>query len=245
MQFLKDRKIQLTGAAALVLVAAAIGYFSLRNNESKVPYEDSSPRQLQGFTFFDIDKNSTYSEGLRSRLKERLGPGVREDMGLIDLRVNDLGFFKAHFPDLFRLHMQLNDEKGARIEHNIVKLTYRNARQKNLPFFYVELIFSNYSKNPLFFRIKSKKEGADIVDTIKEKYGEAAVIDPSGDNGRLLSWKKDRDHLILYITQDRFGDPEFHIMIYYVENIASFMAVEAKERKQREEATKKAGQTAF
>jgi hypothetical protein len=250
--------VLILSAAGVLVVLIVIGFLIFGNNEGnnkgKIPNKSekaSSAPRPEGFTFFDIGPDSTYTFEMREKLDDRLGAGVLETRGLIDLTISYREFFRTRFPELYGIHAQLNDETGARVEHDIIKLTYRYAQRKNTPFFYVELIFSNNSKNPLFFRIKSKKEGADIVDTLKEKYGKSMKLDPpggvnpSGDDDTLLVWKKNKDYLVIWITKDRFGDPEFHIMIYYVENIDKLIAMEKEERKRLEEAKKKAGQTAF
>ncbi len=258
MWVLKNKKVKFISAVGVLVAIGIIGFLIFGNNEGDdkkyIPITSnkaSTELRPEGFTFFDIGANSTYTFEMGEKLEDRLGAGVFETKGLIDLTIRYREFFETHFPELFRIHMQLNDKTGARVEHNIIKLTYRYAQRKDTPFFYVELIFSNDSKKPLFFRIKSKKEGADIVDTLKKKYGKSieinpsGEIDPSGKDDTLLVWKKDKDYLVIWLTKDRFGDPEYHIMIYYVENIEKLIAIEKEEKRRQAETKKKAGQTAF
>ena len=115
----------------------------------------------------------------------------------------------------------------------------------NAPFDYVELIFLNGSKKPLLFRIKLKKEGTIIVETLKEKYGEPKTFDWVENPGKSLYWKKDRAVLIVSIVEDRFGDPELHVVIYFVENIEILLDTEKKEILRKQEEIKKKGKTAF
>ena len=242
---LQRKTVLILSAAILLLIVIVVGLMVFGGNETGDPNQKASNLELEGFTFFDIGANSVYAEAMRDRLGEKLGTSVVETRGLIDLTINYQRFFDNYFPQLYRLHQQLNDDTGARVEHNIIKLTFRYAQRKNSPFFYVELVFSEHSKNPLFFRIKSKKEGADIVGTIKNKYGKAIQIEPSETDDMILFWKEHKDHLVILTTKDRFGEPEYHIMIYYVDNIEKLITIELEEKKGKAAAKKKAGQTAF
>jgi len=249
MRFFQSRKFYFFIGAILLVVLTAIGFFLFGNNDSdgtdQPVKQTSESRPSGGFTFFDIGPTSIFSGKIREVLEKQLGPSVLETNGLIDLTIKYRSFFERNFPDLFRLHMRLNDETGARVEHNIIKLTFRYAQRKNTPFFYVELIFSNFSKKPLFFRIKSKKEGAIIVDKFKKKYGKSMRIDQADTEDTTLYWKDNKDYLVVNMTKDRFGAPEFHIMIYYVENIEELISTEEKEKSRQQEVRKKAGQIAF
>ena len=166
------RRIMLIASAAiLLLIMVIIAFMVINDTEIGGPDQITPDANLEGFTFFDIGADSIYNKSMRDRLDDKLGTSVVETRGLIDLTIKYQKFFEKSFPQLYRLHLQLNDTSGARVEHNIIKLTFRYAQRQNSPFYYVELIFSEYTRNPVFFRIKTKKEGADIVDTIKTKYG--------------------------------------------------------------------------
>ena len=178
-------------------------------------------------------------------MEEKLGSDVLETKSTIDLTTNSRGFLKSYLPEIYRLNMKLNDETGARVEHNIIKLTYRYALKKNTPFFYVELVFSNASKRPLYFKINAKKEAAGIINEIREKYGEPQTIELPGAKGTVFQWQRDNDVFVISKKKDRLGDPEFHLMIYFVENIKDLVRLEERERKKREEVRKKAVRKAF
>lgn len=239
------RSMFIVSTGILLLIVIIIAFMFIDNKEIEDPDRKTSNTELEGFTFFDIGAGSVYSESTRNRLRGKLGTSVVETRGLIDLTIKYQRFFEKNFPQLYRLHQQLNDADGARVEHNIIKLTFRYAQRKKSPFYYVELVFSENSRHPLFFRIKSKKEGADIVETLKAKYGNADRIEPSETDDTILSWTEKKDRLIILITKDRFGDFEYHIMIYYVDNIEKLISFELEERKKKIEPRKKAGQTAF
>ena len=152
---------------------------------------------------------------------------------------------QSYFKTLDQLNQRLNFPPGERVEHNIIKLRYRYAQRKQVPFKYVELIFSNYTQKPLLFKIASKKEGAFIVDTIREKHGEPKTINWEREEGRSLYWEKNKSFLIISILKDRYGDPEYHTVIYFTPNIEVLLSKEEQVARQREEAIKKKGKTAF
>jgi hypothetical protein len=230
--------------SGVILVFTVVMFLFLGNSEEESPPVLPS-RPDSGFTFFNLGSNTLFTNEIRNHLRSQLGSDVLETNTIIDLSVNYNGFLKEFFPNIHQLNVKLNDSSGARIEHNIIRLTYRYALQNNTPFYYVELSFSNYSKLPLYFMIKSKKEGAGIIDTFDVKYGKATPIDWAGENGSAFYWKKNKDILLVSKRKDRFGLPEYHITMYFVENINQLISLEDKIRKERQESKKKAGKTAF
>ena len=244
MRILKNKKYLLLIVSGIILVLAAGIFLLLDNHEEEItPVTPSGPPS--GFTFFDIGANTRFTKEIRESLEAQLGSDVLETNTIIDLSVNYNGFLKKFFPNIHRLNVKLIDSSGARIEHNTIKLTYRYALRKNTPFYYVELVFSNYVKLPLYFMIKSKKEGAEIIDAFNTKYGEANKIDWAGEKGSALYWKENNDILLVSKLKDRFGLPEYHITMYFVENINQLISLEDKVKTEREASKKKAGKTAF
>jgi hypothetical protein len=146
---------------------------------------------------------------------------------------------------LNELNRALNYPLGERIEHNIVKLMFRYARKENLPFDYVELVFSNYSQRPLLFRINFKKDEANIVQTLKSKYGEPRPIDWKNKGGQSMYWDKDNDILIVSLVPDQFGNPEYQIRIFFVENIKALLTTESAEKEKQKSKRARSGKTAF
>jgi hypothetical protein len=122
---------------------------------------------------------------------------------------------------------------------------YRYARKKDVPFHYIELLFSDYTHKPLFIKIASKKDVSGIIDSIRKKYGQPATIDWQRDSGRSMHWINKRDILIVSIAADRRGDLVYHITIYYFDNLEELLATEENERRLREEKRKQAGKAAF
>jgi len=238
------KKITIAIALAVIVIGTVLLSMALfsSDKQTRLPSADAEPR---GFSFFNVGAMTAFSDDVRATLDDRLGSGVLETRGTIDLRAGNRDFLKQHNPEIYRFHSQLNDKAGARVEHDIIKLTYRYALKKNTPFFYVELVFSNASKLPLFFRIKAKKEGADIIDEIREKYGKPEEITASADMNPTLSWQQGDDVFIIFQNRDRFGDPEFLLMIYFKKNIKELIDMEEKERIKTEKERKKSVRKAF
>lgn len=245
MSLVKNKKFQISAiifsVATLILIVAFI-------NDDKTP--DSSKRLSdesgsESFTFFELGENTIFSKDVREKLKDKLGSDAIERWNTMDLAINYNGFLKTYFPELFELNKKLNSPAGERVEHDTIQLTYRHARKKKAPFEYVKLIFSNYNKKPLLFYIKSKKEGSDIIETIAKKFGQAKTINWDKEAGRSLYWEKNKSILIISISNDRFGNPEYYTTIYYVPNLEKLVIREQNKIKQREEEIKKRGKTAF
>ena len=214
--------------------------------EKKEPAENQTAQvPSDSFTFFDLGRQSTLSKSVRNDLKQRLGRHAIEYRSIIDLDINFYGFLKKYFPSLYELNQNLNFPPGERIEHNTVKLMYRYARKENIPFDYVELVFSNYSQHPLLFRINFQKDEANIIETLKTKYGEPLLIDWKDKNGQSMYWEKNKDLLIVSLVPDQFGNPEYQIRIYFVGNIKTLLATESAEKEKAESQRAKSGKTAF
>jgi len=199
----------------------------------------------ESFTFFDLGKSSRFSASVRKNLNRQLGNDAIAKRSPLDLEINYYGFLKEHFPALQALNVQLNPSTARRVEHNTVKLMYRYARKENVPFDYVELIFSDYSQHPLLFRINFQKDEANIIETLKTKYGEPLRIDWKDQNGESMYWEKNEDLFIVSLVPDQFGNPEYQIRIYFVENIKTLLATERAEKEKEESQRAKSGKTAF
>lgn len=229
-------------AAVLLGLILALVVFAC-SSEEKVNTGDQS--RTDGFTFFDVGGTTLFSNPLRDQLGERLGSDAIEYRSIIDLDVEGKGLLPLHFPEVAELNARLNSPLGERIEHNTIKLMYRYAGRKNLPFSYVEFMFSNYTKRPLFIKIESKKDIADIIDTLEDKYGQPQMIPSKDTTDRILYWKNNRDVFLVAVFPNRRGDLEYRMMIYYFDNLEELLATEEQERRAREEKRKSAGRSAF
>lgn len=205
----------------------------------------SAQTNPESFAFFNLGVDSELTDTVRDELKEKLGSDAVERWSTLDLNINFKGFLQKYFKELDEINQRLNNPPGERVEHNIIKLRYRYARIKKVPFEYVEFVFSNYTKKPLLFKISSTKEGAFIVDTIKAKYGEPAVVNWEQEEGHSLYWQKNKSFLIISIGKDRYGNPEYHTVIFFVPNIQELLFTEQQEAQRREEEIRKKAKTAF
>ena len=205
----------------------------------------SQPSTTESFTFFELGKTTRLTKSVRSNLNDKLGRDAIERRSIIDLEINQKDFLKKYFPEVDRLNQQLNYPPGERVEHNTVKLMYRYARKKNVPFRLVELLFSEYTNNPLLFKINFKVDEANTIETLQEKYGEPKIINWSGEDGQSRYWQKNGDLLIVSRIPDRFGKIDYQIVIYFIGNIQQLIDTEKKEREAEEQQRAKTGKKAF
>jgi hypothetical protein len=226
---------------SFLLAVAVLLLLSCSTDEQSTDYSRS---QTEGITFFDVGAETVYSDALRDRLRKNLGPDAIAYRSTIDLEFNAKGFLQRHFPVLHDLNQRLNTPAGERVEHDTVKLMYRYAVKENLPFSYVEVVFSNISGKPLFIQVRSR-DLSDIIRTLEEKYGSPQAIDQPADEGRVFFWRDHRDVLLVSIIPTWRGDKEYRLAIYYVDNLEKLVAVEEKERRQKEEERRRAGEKIF
>jgi hypothetical protein len=198
-----------------------------------------------GFTFFDVGADTRFSDDLRERLSERLNNDAIEYRTLIDLEFNRKGFLQTHFPILHDLNTRLNSPAGERVEHNTIKLMYRYAVKKDLPFNYVEILFSNYTRKPLYIYIQSEKEISEVIETLKQKYGQPETVAWDEGEARTLYWQKESEFFLASTLTTRLGDFEYRLVIYYADNLEALIAAEEEERRLLEEQRQKAGRKAF
>ena len=227
-------RLFLSGLAAVMLLACS--------TDDQSP--DYSQGQTEGITFFDVGAETVFSDALRDRLRKNLGPDAIAYRSTIDLEFNAKGFLQCQFPVLYDLNQRLNTPPGERVEHDTVKLMYRYAVKENLPFSYVELVFSNDSGKPLLIQVRSR-DLSGIIRTLEEKYGNAQTIDQPAEDGRFFFWSDRRDVLLVSIMSTWRGDKEYQLVIYYVDNLENLVAVEEKERRQKEEERRRAGEKIF
>ncbi len=232
----KTRKVRISAAVAgLCLVGLVL--FLILGRDAAPPPEPGVSDPGEGFTFFDIGRDTLLTEGLQQRLEGELGSAVKERWANLNLTLNYPGFLEAYFPQLAELNETLKDEAPLRPEETPIKLTFRHTHRKETPFRRVDLVFSSYSLKPMFFRILAKKgEGAAVVETIKDKYGPYRriewddEIEWDGQEGETLVWRHNGDLLLATITPDRYGDPSFHIAIYYMENLQKTAEIKEQNR---------------
>ena len=229
------------GIMVMLMLCLLVLMFSACGDNKEPAADKRAPDASESFTFFDMGRNSRYSESVRKGLSRQLGNDAIERRGLLNLEINYYGFLQEHNPALHKLNVQLNPSSGERIEHNISRLMYRYARKKNLPFDFVELIFSNYSQLPLAFKIDLKEDETNVIQTLETKYGEPQQVDWQNKNGQSMFWEKNGDMLFVSLVPDQFGNPKYQIRIFFVNNIQALIEQEKIEKEDQE----KSGQKAF
>jgi hypothetical protein len=199
----------------------------------------------ESFTFFELGTNTKLTEDIREDLGKKLGRDAIERRSILDLNTNYAGFIKKYLPKINELNRKLNFPPGERVEHNTVKLMYRYAQRENAPFDYVELVFWEFNKTPLLFKINFKIDETGIIETLKTKYGPPQVIDWKEENGKSMVWRKNMDLLLVSEVPDQFGRHEYQIFIYFVQNLKRLIEIEQNELKKREQQRAKSGERAF
>lgn len=210
------------------------------------PAEDRTASAKQSFTFFGVGTNTRYTEDLRDRLGSQLGADAIERLSTINLSIEPAGLLAKYFPEIDRIDRALNQPPlGRRTRHKSVRLMYRYASQKNLPFDYVELLFSGYNRSPLMITIRSEKNLSDIRQTLEEKYGLPELIQLDEDNQTVYYWQNNRNYLLISRRIGRLGRAEYLIRIYYVGHLNELVDTEAQQRRLEEEKRRQAEGKAF
>lgn len=246
MPSLPKKSFLIFGGALLLLAAGGAVFLFLfwKNGDTGENLVSSRP-QTNGFSFLDLDGNTPLTKSIRSELTERLGSDAITRRGTLNLADNFEGLLETHFRELDRLNQRLNYSPRERIEHEITRLVYRYPNRKRLPFNFVELLFANATNLPLLFRIVAGKDGAPIIETLKERYGPPDVIQWGEEKNKALYWKKDGDLLLASATRDQRGEPEYHFAFFFSGNITALVGAEEQVRRERLREKERAGKRAF
>ncbi len=214
--------------SVVFLSLIVIAGFMVFRGEITEKGDSGSRNSSDGFTFFEVGPGTKLNSGLRHDLEKKLGSGSVETWSTVNLEFLDPGFLDKYFPRLAELNRKMNDERGQRIEHNTVKLTYRYIPQDVYPFDYAELLFSGYSGKPVYCRIRARKKGDEILSVLESKYGTPNRIQRGGDEEFSCYWEKSDDILIYSNTPDLLGNPGYRIAIYYVGNLENMVFKERR-----------------
>ena len=240
----KPFKNSCRSATAFFLAFCAIFLFSCgEQSDSQAP--GPSPGKSEGFTFFELTAESRLTSELRKDLEKKLGSDAITRKSPLDLEIAPRTFLQEHFPEIHALNRRLNYSPRERIEHNVTKLMYRYPGKKQVPFSFVELIFSNYSGKPLVFHTSAKQEGATVIQTLEEKYGKPRVSQWDEGRQRALYWRKEGELMVVYALRDRFGNPEYQVQLLFLDALEELLRTEEKEREAREREKKEAVRDAF
>jgi hypothetical protein len=177
-----------------------------------------------GFAFMDLGAQSTLSTALRRHLNDRLGDGALEKIGTLDLTFDHRRIYQGLLPDIADLDQALNRSPRERVEHPIVRLTYRYPEHRGTPFDLVQLIFARYDNRPLCFKITFTREKADPSEALFQKYGAPAADTVLDSGGRCTRWEKPGQVMVLLQSPDRLGRLTTHVMIYFIDTIKDLLA---------------------
>jgi hypothetical protein len=206
--------------ALLVMLTAACG----EDPETPAPRPEAAASG--SFTFFEIGKDTHINAGQRKRLEKILGDAAVERRGIVNLEVNHKTFLQDHFPDLDRMNRQLNSEIGLRVKHRIIRLMYRYAKQKGLPYDLVEVIFSEKTTKPLLIRLQFKTGAADALKALEEKHGPPRNFEWGRENASSQVWEKEGDYLFYSVVPRRGNKVEYRIAIYFTDTIEALIQSE-------------------
>jgi hypothetical protein len=203
--------------ACMVLFA----FCGCENQKNDPPHVSKVP---ESFQFMDIGANTVMDSEVRDRLRTSLGSDAMDRSSTIDLELKYSGFLKTYYPDLAKLNQRLNINDVVRKEYPATKLTFRNPRQRNTVFDYVEFIYGHTSGCPLLVKMIAKKEIPELIETVKNKYGPPEEIPISDGKSWSLSWRKNRDMFVIARIIGRYDEPEYHMMIVYTNRLEQLLS---------------------
>ena len=243
---IKDKKFQFFSGLVLILLIIVLISVLIGNRQGIEYVESPSAEIVSGrFSFLGVGADTQLTKAIRKSLSDKLGSDTVERFGTIDLSLNYKGFLKQYFPDLFALNNSLNDQAGPRVEHDTLNIAFRYPPKGETPFDYVKLIFSDHTKKPLLILIKAEQEGSPILATLAEKYGPPDVVQWENKQGISHYWRQAKNVLIASLYEDRIGQPELQISIYFVDSIDELLSMERKEASNQEGSRKQNGKSAF
>ncbi len=219
--------------ALLLVLTAACGSES-DTTDTRPALDDAG-----GFTFFGIGKTSRITRGTRNDLEKILGDAAVERRGIVDLTLNSKTFLQTHFPELDHINRQLNSAIGLRVKHRVVRLMYRYARQKGLPYDLVELLYAEETRQPLLIKLHFKTDADETLKALEEKYGPPQTLEWGREKTVTRIWAQESDYLFYAIVPKRGNKVEYRVNIYFT---AALEALIQSEKSKRElEASRKTG----
>jgi len=234
--------------AAGVLILATVVVIALTRSQRDIPHAqpaEVSPATAEGFTFFDVHRTTVLTRSLRRSLSQTLGADAIAHTNPIDLTVVNPDFFRSYLSELHQLNQRLNPPLGERREHDTTRLTYHRAQRQNMPFRYVELVFSNRSGLPLYFTINPSEDFAASIAALKSKHGEPRTVTLDTQTAPVLIWEQEGDILVASTFPRKSGRTSQELRIYFVNNLKQFVESEAQARARQDSGTREAVKRAF
>lgn len=231
--------------ALVVLIASVIALTrSQRDIQVEEPAVEASSSS-GGFSFFNVDRTTVLNHALREDLSHRLGSDAIAHATPIDLTVVSREFLRAHLPGIEVLHRGFNPPLGERREHDTTRLTYHRAESRQMPFRYVELVFSNRDGRPLYFLIEPTAEFADSIATLSAKYGPPRVVETAAQRYPVHIWEQDGDVLVATTIERRNGRLAQQLRMFFIDNLTQFLEAEEQARRREDRQTRRAAERAF
>lgn len=237
--------LALLAAGAVILVIATVITLTRARRDVPAAATPDNPMPSGGFSFFDIDRTTVLTRELRNSLSETLGSDAIAHSTPLDLTVVDRAFLQTHLPEIAELNRGLNPPRGGRQEHNTTRLAYHRAERHQMPFRYIELVFSNLNGQPLYFIIQPTEDFADSIDALTAKYGPPRPIDSDELRFPVRIWEKDGDYLVATTIVRRNGRLTQELRIYFMDNLGLLLESEEQARRREDRHTRKAGERAF
>ncbi len=207
-------------------------------DEKKVPVQGSPVPE--SFEFMGIGANTVIDGKVRDRLKASLGSAAVNPRSSIGLELKYDGFLKSYYPALARLNQRLNVNDVVLKEYPATRWTFRNTRDGNTGFDYVELIYGHASGCPLLIKMIAQEQAMpELIESIEDKYGPPEKISTSGGKSWSMSWRRNGDVFVIARLLGRDDEPEYYMMIVYTNRLKQLLARSTPDRKQDAE---KAGQ---
>jgi hypothetical protein len=233
----------LAGLLVLLLIFA----YTLTRTHRDIPRDaaDQSAARPEGFSFYDVHRQTVLDRRLRQRLADQLGPDAIAKRGPIDLTVIDLAFTRAHLPAIHQYHQALNPSFGGRREHAITTLTYRRAQQQGVPFRLIRMVFDQETGAPLFIVVDPAENDPDLFDTLQSKYGPPVAVGGRQTGNQALIWRRPEETLAGVTIRRRGGRITTQLHFFFTANIADLVAREQAAMEAQRRRADKAKQQAF
>ncbi|TYT74159.1 hypothetical protein [Desulfobotulus mexicanus] len=210
----------------IILTAICVSFLLVFLNQSSIKIQrNAEQKKSESFTFFDVGENTVLTKTKLKDLRKILGQHRLENLTPVYMDFVHKGWLAKYFPslesyDVFFEKPRLRDP----IASNTLKLHYRYAHQKNIPFNNIRFVFSRYTNKPLSLFLRLPGDGSIVINNLKNTHGTPQTIENvkiSGP-GPVYFWKRGKDILVTAVLFDRYGKPETHIFILYGENTENF-----------------------
>ncbi|TWI75542.1 hypothetical protein LZ24_00589 [Desulfobotulus alkaliphilus] len=208
----------------LVIICIFFLMFFLNQKSVKLP-RNAEQKSSESFTFFDVGENTVLTKAKLKDLRRILGQHRLENLTPVYLDFVHRGWLAKYFPDLEAFDIVFEKPRlRDPIASNTIKLHYRYAHQKNIPFRDIRFVFSRYTNKPLLLFLRLPGDGNIVINNLKNTHGMPQTIEnvKIPGPGPVYFWERGEDLLVTSVLSDRYGKPETHIFIFYGKNAEIF-----------------------